>query len=176
MKNLRSFLMASVAIATPSAFSQTDGSITFTPDSAAAATAVPTLGGAFLILLAALLGVIAMKAVRRSQQGGTIASVFAVAVLSGSLVTAMTGAMLMQEAKAGATLPILNPEGETFDVNCFFNVFDNQSAVGMTVTALTPPAGCNSETNTAVEPTACEIGLRLEDGESCALGYDGAPG
>jgi hypothetical protein len=145
---------------------QTDGSITFTPDTAA--TSVPTLGGTLLLLLALLLGVIALRQIRHS---GNLASFATSALIAGALASAVAGGLLVQESRAGVSTTITDSQGETFPVNCFLNVYENQSGVNMTVTAFELPTGCISPTNTA-EP-ACALNTRLADGESCSTNFGG---
>lgn len=167
-------LLATIAMLAPlSVLAQpTPGSITFTPLSAGT-TAVPTLGGALLVLLALLLGVIALRSVRHRRDSGTL-SLFAGALLVGSLASGVSGLVVIQDARAGGGSIILDEAGETFDVFCGNGSYFNDSGVGMQVTAFVTPTGCTSETNIANDPV-CTIGTVLEDGDVCNTNFEPTP-
>lgn len=173
MKRSR-IVLATTAMLTPlSALAQINpGSITFTPASAAA-TAVPTLGGTLLVLLALLLGVIAVRSVRHQRSSGT-ASVFAGALALGALASGVSGVALIQDVHAGVGVSIQDEAGETFEVPCGTGLYQNDSGVSMQVTELVAPTGCISDTNIAPEP-ACRLAAVVEDGNVCNTDYGRTP-
>lgn len=143
------------------------GSITFSPD----AESIPALGGTMLVLLSLLLAFIAFLSLRRKRAGGGTASLLVVALVAGSLVSAVGGITLVRESHADIpATPIVDPNGETLPIQPdTSNPFVNNSGVPMNVTRISlPSSGCPAETATGF-PGACALGATLAPGETCEV-------
>ena len=146
----------------------TGGTIVFVPD-AGPATAVPTIGGAMLILLAFMLAFAAFTALR--NRSGSLNSVMLTACLLGSLVSAASGVSLVRRVDAAvAATPIVDAQGETLPIQAgSLNEFVNNAGVPMTVQAISlPPADCPPATATG-GAGQCALNLRLEENASCEI-------
>lgn len=139
------------------------GSITFSPASVAA---VPTLGNVFLVLLAGLLGLIALKSYHRTR-GVTplIAGMLTVAALA----TAGGGFNLLRQAQAGVdTKQITQSNGQSFTLLEGPNRFLNNAGTALSPTEIEVVESCTIVTDEGPEPD-CEIGQVLENGSNCQL-------
>lgn len=143
------------------------GTITFSPANAAA---IPALGGSLLVLLAALLALIAVRAHRRTGHG--IAPILAGALALGSLVSMGGGIELMQRAYAQKITPytIANPEGDTFSLQSS-NTFQNDSGVPMVVSDISVIPGCTANGDSTPDPfcvdTTTAAGAKCEVSVVC---------
>lgn len=156
-------LLASAPLASWAGMSST-GSISFVPAAADGASAVPTLGGAMLILLAMLLAFIAFNSLR--QQRAKV--MLAMALAGGSLVSAMGGVTLIERANAGGSnlVTISNAQGQNFPIQpLVLNSYSNNAGIPMRVQNVTLPPGCpNGPT-----PNICTVGLELAQGDECRI-------
>lgn len=140
--------------------------ITFVPAAASqGASAVPTLGGAMLILLALLLAFIAFNNLRQQR----IKAMLAVALAGGSLMSALGGVTLIERASAGiegAIFTIASSQGQSFPIQPnIFNSYRNNAGILMRVQNVQLPSGC---TNGPVKDV-CSVGLELEQGDGCQI-------
>lgn len=150
------------SLALPAQAGSSSGSITFSPADVAA---VPALGGTLLVLLAALLALIAVKAYRRTHGG--IAPVVAGALALGGLASAGGGFELIRQASANGDVPITNAGGQTIPLGTGNTVLVNSAGVLMTVTELSTDV-CEVQPGAADVPD-CAVGTTVEDGERCQV-------
>ncbi len=145
------------------------GSISFVPAAASqGASAVPTLGGAMLILLALLLAFIAFNSLRQQR----IKALLAIALAGGSLMSALGGVTLIERASAGggAMFTIANSQGQSFPIQpLVLNSYSNAAGIPMRVQNVQLPPGC---TNGPV-PTVCSAGLELAQNDGCQISCTG---
>jgi len=170
IKSARSLGIAVLCCAVPAITwaggSPTGGTISFVPAAASqGASAVPTLGGAMLILLALLLAFIVFNNLRQQR----IKAMLAVALAGGALVSALGGVTLIERATAGiegAKFLIANSQGQSFPIQPnIFNSYGNNAGTDMRVQNVQLPPGC---TNGPV-PRVCSAGLELQQGEDCQI-------
>lgn len=142
----------------------TPGTITFAPASVAA---VPTLGGALLVLLAALLGVIGLRAARQRR-----APLLVAALAAGALATGGGGLQLVSKAVAGADIsvtPIDSDDGQQqFSLGSGPNLFRNDTAIPMEVVDIQLDERCFSTDPVGLDP-ACSLGDQLPPAERCEI-------
>lgn len=141
------------------------GSISFEPGFAGSVS-IPTMGGIGLVLLALVLGVVAVQHIR--SNGGQLGSFLVAGLATGALLSAGGGATLISQSHAlvASDFTITNPEGETLDVNFREpNSYTNASGVPMGVSALSLPLDCAPPDT----ESTCEVGDELEDGASCEV-------
>lgn len=146
------------------------GSITFAP---MGSSSIPTMGGIGLLLLALVLGVVAVQHLRENGSGSRTASLMAMALASGALFSAAGGVNFISQAAALTPAAVLvevsNPAGQTLDVSPSVTTnFRNISGVELAVTALTLPTACESQPPVLREDD-CKVGTLLADGESCPV-------
>lgn len=118
-----------------------------------------------LILLAALLALLGIKTVRRRGVSPMVAGLLG----SAALGLATGGAGLMEVAQADIPVTQLNnPNGETRSIPGSPVVYENASGVTLEVTEI--ELFCEDcEIVPAVDPPACEEGMRLDDNGQCQL-------
>lgn len=134
------------------------GTITFAPADAAA---VPTLGGAALILLGVLLAVIAIRQARHGADSRL--PLLAVGASGLALAAATSGMLLMNDVQAnGGSQVISSPSRQTLDVLNTTNIYENAAGVPMSVVER-DVAMCDARSD------GCELGTVIEDGGSCEL-------
>lgn len=150
------------SLALPAQAGTPSGSITFSPADVAA---VPALGGTLLVLLAALLALIAVKAYRRTHGG--IAPVVAGALALGGLASAGGGFELIRQANANGDVPITDAGGQTILLGGGPTVLLNSAGVLMRVTDLSTDV-CEVQPGPADVPD-CAVGTTVEDGERCQV-------
>lgn len=153
-----SVFSASVFAGRPSA-----GSITFAPVEPAA---IPTMGGIGLVLLAVIVGFLAIQALRNRQAGQHLTSIMALGLCA--LISAAAGVNLISESRA--LIPdkeITNPEGQTLPIEFGNpNVYRNKSGVAMQVVEIVEPSECGAIAM-ELDQQLCETGLIIEDTETC---------
>ncbi|GEM_PF-1426892 len=133
------------------------GTITFAP---ADATAVPTLGGAALVLLGIFLAFIAIRQAR--QGAGSRLPLLAVGASGLALAAAASGVLLMNDVQANGGQVINSPSRQTLDVFNMTNIYENAAGVPMSVVER-EVARCDARAD------GCELGTVIEDGGSCEL-------
>jgi len=137
------------------------GSITFSPD----ANAVPAAGGPALAVLAGLLALLGVQAARQRRATGLVLCLALGAAMAGS-----GSFQLVQESRALVlNTPVDNPSGQTLRISDSNEVFQNVSGVPLAVTDLT--TSCVQE-STGPSFTQCAVGVRMEDGDTCAVNLD----
>jgi hypothetical protein len=103
------------------------GTITFEP---IGASSIPTLGGTMLILLAVLLGFVAIRQMRSGGGRGSAGMLLVGALVAGTLASGLGGFGLLRHAVAGGgSNTITDPGGATFPINEGLNVYTNNSGV-----------------------------------------------
>lgn len=141
------------------------GSITFSPVPPAT---IPTMGGIGLLILAVILGGIAVRALKSKAAPNHLASFFTLGITG--LLCAAGGIGLMSDSRAEVVLTeqdISNPEGETFGLTSGqFYRFINTTGVTMGVTDIQDPLCGVGDGPPDPDPT-CELGLNLANGEKC---------
>lgn len=159
--------IAASALALPTfAGTPSSGSITFSPSAVAP---VPTLGSTLLVLLAALLGVIAMKSYRRA---GGITPMIAGLLAVAALASAGGGINLLREAQAVIrTNTIIQPQGQTFPLGEGPNSFLNDAGTTLETSAIELVGICSVGTNESEDPD-CAVGQTIADGASCQIVVD----
>jgi hypothetical protein len=150
------------------------GTITFQPLNT---SSVPTLGGAMMILLAALLAFIAFRSMRDGKGRGSTGMFLVGTLVAGSVLSGLGGLNLMRDAVAGVGNTITNPDGATKDIFKTLNTYNNDSGVTMRVTDITfTDEGerlCNG-VDVAAELAVngnpdCEVNGQLAQGEACEI-------
>jgi len=150
------------------------GTITFEPLNA---NSIPTLGGAMMILLAALLAFIAFRSMRDGRGRGSAGMFLVGALAAGSLISGLGGLNLVREAVAGSGNTIINPNGATKNIFDRLNAYNNESGVTMRVADITFNSEgevlCNSREPLAAPAVngnpECREDLQLPDGEECEI-------
>ncbi|MEQ8517168.1 MAG: midcut-by-XrtH protein [Chromatocurvus sp.] len=158
--------IATSVLALPALAGGDGGTITFSPSAVAA---VPTLGNALLVLLAGLLGLIALKSYRRAR-GVTpmIAGLLAVAALA----SAGGGINLVRQAHAAIVAnTITQPQGQTFPLASGPNSFLNDAGTTLETSDIQLAGSCSVGTNNSEDPD-CAEGQTIADGDSCQIVVD----
>ena len=140
------------------------GSITFSPLTPAA---IPTAGGALLLLLGIALAIVAVRRLRISQS-----RLAGLALMSGALVLAASGTTLIQRVTADIGLQIVNAQGTTtFELQAdASNVFINESGIAQQVSSLTLPDSCpGADTPVDGVDSACLLGSTVANSASCSV-------
>lgn len=147
------------------------GSITFAPPGA---TSIPTLGGIGLIILAAVVGFMAVNAFRNNATAGRMMSFTALSLGVGTIIAAAGGVVLINDARAVAP-------GEVFDMSeqavqtypltdGELHQFNNLSNGDLAVIALSLPENCSLEgSGHVIGVPVCELGTNLADSETCQV-------
>ncbi len=145
------------------AIAGTPGTITFSPSAVAP---VPTLGSTLLVLLAALLGVIAMKSYRRA---GGITPMIAGLLAIAALTSAGGGIKLVREVHAAiVTNTITQPEGQAFSLSRGPNSFLNDAGTTLETSDIELAEICFVGTNESADPD-CAVDQTIADGASCQI-------
>lgn len=156
---LRVFAISAAASA-PALAGTPTGSITFAPLNAA--TSVPTLGTAALILMALLLGFIGWASMRKKGPGALSSISLAAAVLAAS---SAGGLHWVQSADAGDGLVITDAGGESLEVYpLVLNTYTNNTSVPMQPTSIIYGT-CAPQP----WPSTCAVGTPVGPGDFCAI-------
>jgi len=156
--------IAASALAFPT-FAGTPGTITFSPSAVAP---VPTLGSALLVLLAALLGVIALKSYRRA--GGITPMIIGLLAVA-ALASTGGGISLVRQAQATVQIvavEITQPQGQTFTLSTGPNRFLNDAGTALETSGIELADICSVGTNESADPD-CAVGQTIADGASCQI-------
>lgn len=118
------------------------------------------------MLLAGLLGLIALKSYRRAQG---VTPLIAGTLTVAALATAGGGFNLLQQVQAGIdTTPITQSDGQSFPLFDRLNRFRNDAGIPVSATDIEVIERCSIIADEGPDPD-CEVGLELEDGSSCQL-------
>lgn len=145
------------------------GSITFAP---VGSTSIPAMGGVGLVILAVVMGFIALQAFRRKQAGQSLVSFLGLGLGTGALLAAFGGISLISESKAVGPLETDMTElaVQTWELSGRdTNLFNNLSGGELSVIELELPLGCSLDGISHQSDPPCALGFVLADGDSCQV-------
>jgi len=135
--------------------------------------AIPTLGGATLVILGLLLAVVAFRAIKSNSP-----QLMSIGLVALAVTASYSGVTLIGEARAGdLTIPLNNPAGGTvqfFDGR--YNEFNNTTNVILQIRSVTIDQGVcldYPKGNIFKVSPECAAGIGLAAGEGCVIDCTG---